>query len=463
MPPGAGWRPTAAWVRALTLTILTMGGALGFGRADLALIGAPVTVGLVLAFSSRRPDPGSGRSGEVVARARVDPPVLGGSDTVVTVDIAAPRDAQLVSVVIPGPSEAPAGRVVTLAGSGRVEVVIRAPEWGRETLAQPDLTAAGPDGLWQYGPVPAAPVSADIAPRGGRIEPLALPPIYGGWAGDHASRRSGPGGDLIDLREYAPGDRLRSIHWRAYARHQKLFVRRTQTDADADFVLCVDTRDDVRPQPYPPRNAWQRFTSAWSERLRALAELGRDMVVVDRPRPQTPKSPRTSFDLTVDAAATVAATQLRAGDRVGLLDLAHPRRHVRLGTGTRHRERILRQLAGLDLPRSRLLVQAGAWALPAGAVVVLISPLTDDAAVQAGVDLQQRGHVVFVIDALPRRDLVAAAGRDVVHRAELGLLLAERDRRLDKLRRRGIPVAVWETGSLTADLKVWRRAVRQHR
>ena len=112
------------------------------------------------------------------------------------------------------------------------------------------------------------------------MEPLDLPPIYGGWAGDHASRRSGQGGDLIDLREYAPGDRLRSVHWRAYARHQKLYVRRTQTDADADFVLCVDTRDEVRAQQYPAVNALQRWTRRaagwWADSVRAVRqELGK--------------------------------------------------------------------------------------------------------------------------------------------------------------------------------------------
>ena len=463
VPPGSGWRPAAALTRAVVLTVLTVGGSLGFGRADLALIGAPITVGLVLALSARRPSTQPDRTPPVRATARVTSPVIGGAVAVVEIEVTAPPEVQLTSVVAPGAFAEPARHVVTLPGSGRVDAPFRLPRWGREIVALPDLTAAGPDGLWQYGPVPAEPLRLDVPPVAGRIEPLALPPIYGGWAGDHASRRSGQGGDLIDLREYAPGDRLRSVHWRAYARHQKLYVRRTQTDADADFVLCIDTRDEIRAQPYPAITAWQRFARSVGDRWSALVEAIRGMFVLDRPRPDDELPEPSSFDLAVEAAATVAAAQLKAGDRVGLLDLAHPRRHVRMGTGTRHRERIRHQLAVLDLPRSRLLMQAGSWDLPTAAVVVLISPLSDDAVVQAAVDLQMRGHAVFAIDTLPRRALVTTAGDVVADRAELGLLLAERDQRIDRLRRRGIPVAAWETGSLAADLKLWRRSVRERR
>lgn len=77
-----------------------------------------------------------------------------------------------------------------------------------------------------------------------RVEPDALgsdvraaPGRAGGIAGQH---RPGAGTDPWGLREYQPGDPLRSLDWKATARMQRLLVRETVEDQHLDLVLVLD-------------------------------------------------------------------------------------------------------------------------------------------------------------------------------------------------------------------------------
>ncbi len=460
MPPtptapagGRGWRPAAALYRAVSFATLAIGLGIVFGRPDLAVLGVPVALGLVLALSTRPPE----MSELPVAVARADGTVRGNRSTVITTDLFGLQGVQLLSVRTPGADGDPgAGTTVVGGGCDRtVTTLTRAVPWGEMLLARPDLLAAGADALYLAGPLTGAELYATVAPSVEKVGGFGLPPILGGWAGEHRSRRPGQGGDLIDLREFAPGDRLRSIHWRAYARHQKLFVRRTQSDADTEFVLCLDTRFEILPKTRAPLTGRQRYRAVLSAarlRLRRFwAGLFRVATPTDGPDPLAPVS---SIDLTVAAATAVTAAQLKAGDRVGVLDLSAVRRHVRMGSGSRHLQRVRFQLSQVRASRLRWMPKPALWGLPSSAVVVLLSPLIDDVAVQAAMEAAGRGHQVIVLDVLPAKDLLATAVRDPHPYAvkEIGLLLAEREIRLDRLRARAIPVLAWDQGQIATDL-----------
>jgi uncharacterized protein (DUF58 family) len=58
------------------------------------------------------------------------------------------------------------------------------------------------------------------------------PPLPQSGRGDHGAAQRGEGEDFHGLREYQPGDPLRSIAWRASARHQKLYSREMETPRD---------------------------------------------------------------------------------------------------------------------------------------------------------------------------------------------------------------------------------------
>lgn len=58
--------------------------------------------------------------------------------------------------------------------------------------------------------------------------------------GDRLARHAGLGSDFLDLRAYAPGDDLRFLDWRAYARFGRLFTRVFHAERKSRFFLWLD-------------------------------------------------------------------------------------------------------------------------------------------------------------------------------------------------------------------------------
>ncbi|WP_099025114.1 DUF58 domain-containing protein [Mycolicibacterium palauense] len=59
--------------------------------------------------------------------------------------------------------------------------------------------------------------------------------------GGHTSLQFGRSDDFVDLREYAIGDDVRDIDWRASARNPHLVVRRYVAEKSQEFLLVADT------------------------------------------------------------------------------------------------------------------------------------------------------------------------------------------------------------------------------
>ena len=56
-----------------------------------------------------------------------------------------------------------------------------------------------------------------------------------------AAQRSGSGGEILQLREYRPGDPQRSIDWKASARVRRLVSRDFSEDQQLDIIVAVDS------------------------------------------------------------------------------------------------------------------------------------------------------------------------------------------------------------------------------
>ena len=65
------------------------------------------------------------------------------------------------------------------------------------------------------------------------------------FIGNQTSRTKGDGIEFADIREWAPGDRVRSINWRATARRGELHVNQQHPERNTDVVLFLDTFTDV--------------------------------------------------------------------------------------------------------------------------------------------------------------------------------------------------------------------------
>lgn len=92
---------------------------------------------------------------------------------------------------------------------------------------------------WWSRPLPA-PGTASIAvvPDTLHADERTAP---GGMQGEEALLRRGHGHELLGLREYRPGDPLRSLAWKASARAERLMVRDTLVDQHLDIALVIDT------------------------------------------------------------------------------------------------------------------------------------------------------------------------------------------------------------------------------
>lgn len=466
MKPGRGsWYRTAAWYRAPGVAALAAGLGLAFGRPDVALLAVPLVIGWSAALLA-----GHHLVGRRAPRAAstVDADSFGRNAADVVTSVVGTDGVELVSVVQPGEKSGPIGRTVTLAG-GQGERTIRSRFrtglWGTIPVARPDSLGAGPDGLLVASPVRYGPTRTElILPAVTQIPPLTLPPILGGWAGAHLSRRPGQGSDLVDLREFAPGDRLRSIHWRAYARWERLYTRRTLSDADAEWMICLDQSSYLTPRRHDVvAGRWGRMAARVWARLRALREAARarrDPEAHARRMDAEKRLRATSLDHMVAAAAAVAGAQLGQGDRVGVMTATVPRRLLRPGSGNRQLQRIRHQLALLDDRRQRLL-RVPWWGLRPGQIVVWCSPMTTPASIATVNDCVARGHRVIVVDTLPLAGMLAhATAADADH---LRVLAVERQLELERLRARGVGVLSWDAGDIAAQVAEAGRSMRGRR
>lgn len=222
----------------------------------------------------------------------------------------------------------------------------------------------------------------------------------------------GQGSEFDALREYVPGDDVRSIDWRAAARTPVLVVRTWRPERDRRLLLLIDSGR----------------TSA--------ARLGEE----------------TRLEVALDAALLLAAVAEQAGDRIDVVvhDVT-----VRAAASAGRRAAGFGTLAATLAAVEPVLLESD----PAGivgeirrragarALVVLFTAL-EPAAIRAGLGpllpLLTRRHVVLLASAADPQVHQLAAGRSsgpaVYGAAAAAAALAERARLTDELRRAGIEV-----------------------
>jgi uncharacterized protein (DUF58 family) len=88
--------------------------------------------------------------------------------------------------------------------------------------------------------------------------------------GVHRHRRPGSGIELLDLRDYLPGDPPKTIAWKPSARRDKLMTKEFESEVPVRCTLFVDTSSSVRIGP-PGRNAVTRLVEISSGVAQASA------------------------------------------------------------------------------------------------------------------------------------------------------------------------------------------------
>jgi uncharacterized protein (DUF58 family) len=112
-----------------------------------------------------------------------------------------------------------------------------------------------------------------------RVHDIIPPPEVGGLDldRDHPRVRSRvePSGDFMTLRDYAPGDDLRHVHWRSTARRGHLMMRQNETRRRAPVLLLLD----VRPAALD-RASFERVVEACASIATALDRASRPFEVI---------------------------------------------------------------------------------------------------------------------------------------------------------------------------------------
>jgi len=112
-----------------------------------------------------------------------------------------------------------------------------------------------------------------------RVHEISVPPEVAGLDldRDHPAVRARvePTGDFMTLRDYAPGDDLRHVHWRSTARRGHLVVRQNETRRRAPVLLMLD----VRPSAHD-RASFERAVEGCASIATVLHHAGRPFEVV---------------------------------------------------------------------------------------------------------------------------------------------------------------------------------------
>ena len=88
--------------------------------------------------------------------------------------------------------------------------------------------------------------------------------------GVHRFRRPGTGSELLELRDYRPGDAPKMIAWKVSARRDKLITKEYESDVPVRTVLFLDTSEGMRLGP-PGNTALTRLATIASGVAQAAA------------------------------------------------------------------------------------------------------------------------------------------------------------------------------------------------
>ena len=138
----------------------------------------------------------------------------------------------------------PEAPVPTVTPGGEVEVKLEFTPLKRGPIRFEKLTVARPDplGLMKAGVRQSLPQTLLVLPKRYPLPPIALPGLMKYQPGGVAMASSvGESEEFIGVRDYRPGDPLRHIHWRSWARHGQPIVREFEDEFFVRHALVLDT------------------------------------------------------------------------------------------------------------------------------------------------------------------------------------------------------------------------------
>lgn len=417
------------------VAVLGLIGGLAAGRPELAAVAAPfvVLLGVGLAASHdldvsidvqlARDRAIEGEEIMLVVMISADPPV---SRLDLEVDL--PNGVVIAGASSEqGPSIHVVERMVVGCKPGgsvpnRLTLRLLCRRWGSHRIGFLRIRSRDTLGLFTYFQEVPLDVAFKVFPEAAMLRRLLRPAETRLGFGDLVSRRKGDGLEFADLRPLVHGDDPRQINWRVTARGRGVWVNDRHPERNSDVVLLVDTFSEPR------------------------------------------RGVEVTLDLAVRAAAGLAAGHLRRNDRVGLISFGEPLRWLQPGMGDVQRYRILDTL--MESRSRRQMYWRGVHAvprraLPAKALIIGLSPLLDERAINAFADLRGRGFDLVVIE-IPAELFVAESVTPDEEMARR-IWVLQRDSTRNRFLRHGIAVVTWNPDEpfqrALAEVEAFRRNV----
>lgn len=256
------------------------------------------------------------------------------------------------------------------------------------------------------------------------VELKTFPSPTGMFPGGRAIRRRAAEitPQAAGVRDYAPGDALRRIHWPTSARRDRLMTKEFDQDPQADVWIFLDAFGPVhfhRPTEEPPRV--QRVDQLWMWQRQTDVKL-----------------PADTFEYAISTAGSVANYYIKQGRTVGFACAADVLTVLSPERGERQLTKILETLTFLNsdgnLPLIGL-VEAQAPSLPRASTVVLITPSTHPT-VDLAVDYLIMRNLRPIIVYVESQSFGAEhGGEDIVYRLKqrgIPVLMVSRDAELQQ-------------------------------
>ena len=418
MTPSPSPRVTAYAVLASVFLVA----ALALRRPELAVLALPFALPLGLGLRLTRPP--QIRVGVDLERATaLERDEL---DLSVTVSSELPVERLELVLVVPDGLELVAGDGAQSLRLGwederTIEVRLRCLRWGNYQLGDVRLRARDRLGLTVWESRVHRHVHLRVYPLPETLRRIVRPVTTQLYTGNEVARQKGEGMEFADLRPFAPGDRVRSINWRASARRDELVVNERHPERNADVILFLDTFADAR------------------------------------------SGGRSTLDLAVRATATLASRYLERRDRVGLVSFGGVLRWLTPGMGATQRYRIVDALLESEVVFNYAWKDVSilpARVLPPAALVIAVTPLLDDRAVAALADLRARGYDLAIVEVSPVD--FAQPGPTESDRLAHRLWVLRRQEIRARYERLGVAVASWRDDAPLDAVLEGVRAFRRH-
>jgi uncharacterized protein (DUF58 family) len=387
------------------LAALALVAGLAAGRVELVALAAPFALAAAIGAAA-------GREPQLDATLTLDRErALEDDEVPLALELSSATGASRIDVLAQLPGALRTARpnplaVRLAAGETRtIELPLRCARWGAFSVGPTLVRAQDALAFHAWEARLGAPAPLRVYPSVETLHALLPPFETQVYVGNQVSRARGEGIEFADVRPWTPGDRIRRINWRATARRGELWVNDQHPERNTDVVLFLDT----------------------------FAEIEHDG--------------RSTLDLAVRAATSLAYRYLQRKDRVGVVSFGGYLSWLLPASGTRQLYKIVDSLIQMDVVLSFAAKGVDFLpprSLPPKALVFALTPLLDSRSASAILDLRARGFDLVVVEVSPIPFVDPGKGElaDLSYR----LWRLARESLRARYERAGVPVVEWRDG-----------------